>query len=336
MITRAEGGPSVPALSQNLADHVSSSPGRPRGHLLALSFPGLSAAAIFPPRGLVRTRRLQLPRLSSQTCTMYVCGAASLRLARRPLGLTFGGSPSSWVARCHRRFASHFRAEFYKRASQKVPKKRPLLRGHPLWSTDGKKEMMKRALKDLLSSPSNALNWLRDLPEPQFSLLWHEGSRSVTCKVFPGTVLLWEWSHWSQPAVCFTTVAKRRPCNSSLPIFWFLKNLLASHGADIAGLSHNAVVSCHLFSGDSTLCGYRLRAHHQDDVFCLRWLFLWFLGKKCRCFSIILREFWLTPWVEFSVPPAMEKRVLLNRKYRIELLIFVFFLVAIVFQAKAF
>lgn len=59
--------------------------------------------------------------------------------------------------------------------------------------------------------------------------------------------------------------------------------------------------------------------------------------EKCRCFSIILREFWLTPWVEFSLPPAMEKRVLLNRRYRIELLISVFFLVPIVlFQAKAF
>lgn len=64
--------------------------------------------------------------------------------------------------------------------------------------------------------------------------------------------------------------------------------------------------------------------------------FVWFLGGKCRCFSIILREFWLTPWVVFSVPPAMEKRVLLNRRCRTELLICVCFLVPIVFQAKAF
>lgn len=159
----------------------------------------------------------------------------------------------------------------------------------------------------------------------------------MTSKVFPSTILLWEWLHLSQCPVCFTTVAKYHTCTLYHCLSFDFLEFFSLILGDSTGLSHSDTVCCHLLSGDSTLCCCGLSANDQDDIFCLLWLFCGFWGEKCRCFSVILREFWLTPWVEFSVPPAMEKGVLLNRSYRIELLIFVFFLVSIVlFHANTF
>lgn len=56
--------------------------------------------------------------------------------------------------------------------------------------TQQEKSFFPRTLGDLISSPSNALNWLCDLPQPPFALLWNERLGSVTPEVFPSTILL--------------------------------------------------------------------------------------------------------------------------------------------------
>lgn len=163
----------------------------------------------------------------------------------------------------------------------------------------------------------------------------------MTPEVFPSTILLWEWLHLSQRTVCFTTVAKHHTCNLlSLSVFWFPWVFSVLFGA--TSLAYHTMILCpvtyFLGAAHCAATGSMLIIKIICSAYCDFFVVSGGRGREeCRCFPIILREFWLTPWVEFSVPPATKKRVLLNRRYRIELLIFVFFLVSIVlFQAKAF
>lgn len=120
-------------------------------------------------------------------------------------------------------------------------------------------------------SPSNALNWWYDLPEPLFSLLYNERLGFVTPEVFPRPGLLWEWLRLSQYGVCFTTTHHTCILLSLSCDFLEFFSLIWGNSTS---LSHNDTVSCHLLSRNSTLCWLRLSANSQDYMFCLLWLFV--------------------------------------------------------------
>lgn len=134
-------------------------------------------------------------------------------------------------------------------------------------------------------SPSNVLNWLCDLPKPLFSLLYNERLGFVTPEVFPSPGLLWEWLHLSQYGVCFAPVATHHTCNLLSLSFDFLEFFSLIWG-NSTSLLHSDTLSCHLISGDSTLCWHRLSANNQDYMFCLLWLFCGFWGKNADAFQL--------------------------------------------------
>ena len=105
------------------------------------------------------------------------CSSVSLTLMYTLLGLKLWVSPSSAVVYVRSSLVWHSCVEFYQHGSQKFLGLFHFL-GSTLCSTytqDRKKKkpkrFVKRALKDLISSPSNALPWWCDLPKPQLSLL---------------------------------------------------------------------------------------------------------------------------------------------------------------------
>lgn len=135
------------------------------------------------------------------------------------------------------------------------------------------------ALEDPISSPSNALNWLCDLffvvkwkvgvSDPWGLSQHHPALRIITCVT-----------------MCTLLHNSSKTSHMQLTIIVYLLISLNFIWGDITGLSHDDIVSCHLISGDSTLCCYRLSANNQDYMFCLLWLFCGFWGGNADAFQL--------------------------------------------------